>query len=132
MNYEVYSYNDLGFKVLMSYDDWRVAVLNYIDDCHIDHLKYVEAHHETDEVFVLLEGDAYLIFIEISLDKIVKIETIKLEKHKVYNIKKGVYHTQVLSEDAKLLIVEAKNTGDDNSIKYDLSPADLKMIKEAL
>jgi len=132
MQYETFEFNDQGFKVLMHYDNWRVAILNYIDDCKLEGLRYVEAHQETDEVFVLLEGNATLVFADINDDKIIKVNTIKLEKNKVYNIKKGIYHTQLLSTDAKLLIVEAKDTGDSNSLKHYLTINDLEKIKEAL
>lgn len=132
MQFETFEFNDAGFKVLMHYDTWRVAILNFVDDCKLDGLHYVEAHLETDEVFVLLEGEATLVFADIKNDVITQINAVKLEKNKVYNIKKGIYHTQLLSTDAKLLIVEAKDTGDSNSIKHYLSTNDLKLIKEAL
>ena len=40
-----------------------------------------------------------------------------------------MYHTQVLSENAKLLIVEEADTGDNNSDKYYLNEEDLERIK---
>ena len=132
MKYEVFEYSDLGYKTLMHFNDWRVAILNYIEDCHVDHLIYLEAHHKTDEVFVLLDGEATLIFADIADDNIINIKSVKLEKNKVYNIKKDVYHTQILSDDAKLLIVEQKDTGDSNSSKFYLNKDHLKLIKEAL
>lgn len=43
------------------------------------------------------------------------IEKIPMEKHKGYNVKKGVWHTHTLSEDAEVLIVENQNTSNLNS-----------------
>jgi len=41
-----------------------------------------------------------------------------MERGKIYNVKKGVYHTHTLSKDAKVLIVENDDTSDDNSPKF--------------
>lgn len=49
------------------------------------------------------------------------IEKVPMEKHKGYNVKKGVWHTHTLSEDAEVLIVENQNTCDENSPVYPLT-----------
>lgn len=105
-----YSYDDPGYLTLMSYQSWRVAFLNYIDELKPENIPYFEAHHKTDEVFVLLEGDAILYYLEDG-----KVMHVKMVKNKVYNVKKDVYHTHALSPDCKLLIIEEENTSDDNS-----------------
>lgn len=118
MHYEMFCNDDIGYRSLMHYNDWRVAILNYIDDCSIDEVRYFEAHLKTDEVFVLLDGEVTLFFADIDENQIINYSTVKLQKEKIYNVKKGVYHTQIMSKDAKLLIVEDKDTGDDNSVKH--------------
>jgi len=130
MKYEIFEHNDLGYQTLMHYGNWRVAILNYIDDCSIDNLVYFEAHHYNDEGFILLEGEAKLIFADIKENKIVDISRINLEKNKVYNVKKDVYHTQVLSKDAKIILVEEKDTGDATSSKFYLNKVEIEKIKE--
>ena len=40
-----------------------------------------------------------------------------MEINKTYNIKRGVYHTHTLTEDAKVLIIENRDTDDSNSPK---------------
>lgn len=107
-----YSYNDPGYLTLMRYQSWRVAFLNYIDELKPENISYFEAHHMTDEVFVLLEGSAILFYLEDG-----KVMHVKMEKNKVYNVKKDVYHTHALSIDCKLLIVEEENTSEANSSK---------------
>jgi mannose-6-phosphate isomerase-like protein (cupin superfamily) len=69
---------------------------------------------ETDEVFVLLEGSAYL---TIGLE----MTRVDLEPNKIYNVKKGVWHSHIMSPDAKVLIVENSNTSAANSEKLPLS-----------
>ena len=39
----------------------------------------------------------------------------RMEKNKIYNIKKGVWHGSAMSRDAKLLVVENQNTSRDNT-----------------
>jgi len=40
-----------------------------------------------------------------------------MQPNKTYNIKRGVFHTHTLSQDAKVLIVENQDTNDSNSPK---------------
>ncbi|PKK91580.1 MAG: hypothetical protein CVV62_00905 [Tenericutes bacterium HGW-Tenericutes-7] len=129
--YDIYDFNGIGYEKLFHHRDWRVAVLNYIDELEIDALKYMEAHNLTDEVFVLLEGSCHLFFAEVIHDEIKSICALNLEKHKVYKIPAGIFHTHTLSHDAKLLIIEEENTSDQNSPRIYLTEQDKEMIKEA-
>ncbi|WP_083235216.1 hypothetical protein [Acholeplasma laidlawii] len=88
MNYELFEFSQEGYKSLMTYQNWRVAILNYIDDCSLDGLIYFEAHHETDEVFVLLDGSATLLFLDVNDEKSLSIEAVHLEKIKFIMLKK--------------------------------------------
>lgn len=129
MNYEILKFEGTGYKELMRYNSWKVAVLNYIDELEIENLSYVEAHLETDEIFVLLKGEATLIF----YDPIVKkFSYLKLEPYKVYNVKLGIFHTHVISKDCSLLIVEESNTSETNSKRIYLTDEDRLKIKENL
>ena len=64
----------------------------------------------TDEVFVLLEGKAALVVGE-------EKNVYQMEKFKIYNVKKAMWHGTAMSPDAKILIVENHNTSADNSEK---------------
>lgn len=115
---EILEYKEPGFLELMTFQSWKVAMLNYTDELCIENIYYFEAHNETDEVFVLLEGEAIMYYL---IDQ--QIHQLKLKRNKVYNVKKGLYHTHVLSRDAKLLIVEESNTSYDNSKRIYLDEA---------
>lgn len=115
---EILEYKEPGFLELMTFQSWKVAMLNYTDELFIENIYYFEAHNETDEVFVLLEGEAIMYYL---IDQ--QIHQLKLERNKVYNVKQGLYHTHVLSRDAKLLIVEESNTSYDNSKRIYLDEA---------
>ena len=114
---EIYEFNEPGYEPLLAYNTWRVAMLNYIDELETDQIDNFQAHLETDESFVLLEGKCILFIGEKKGDSITSIDAIDMKPNKVYNIKKGVYHTHTLSKNAKVLIVENDNTSDDNSPK---------------
>lgn len=132
MNYEILSYDGTGYKKLMDYQSWRIAVLNYIDELEVDNLSYVEAHHETDEAFVLLKGQATLIFADVKDDEIQKFTRLDLEPNKVYNIKKNIYHTHTLTKDCQLLIIEEENTSDMNSKRIYFSNDSKNKLKEIM
>ncbi len=105
---EIYVNNEGGYEPTMHYGEWRVAIMNCSDMW--DKVKKYERHLLTDEVFVLLEGKASLLVGE-------ERKLYKMEKNKIYNIKKGVWHGAQLSPDAKVLIVENHNTSSENTEK---------------
>ncbi|MDX9691647.1 MAG: hypothetical protein RBT45_04265 [Acholeplasmataceae bacterium] len=116
-NYNVYDFNGIGYQKLFHYDAWRIAILNYIDELKIENINYVECHHDTDEVFVLLEGHCRLYFYNHEEG----FTYVDMDKHQTYVIPKDVYHTHVLDTNAKLLIVENENTCDENSTRIYLT-----------
>ena len=54
---EITGYDGEGYVPLIDYSHWRVAELRYCEELEVDKLKDMQKHDETDEVFVLLEGD---------------------------------------------------------------------------
>ncbi len=114
MDIEIKEYTAEGYSPVIDYESWRVAVLNYIDELEVPNLKTMQKHTLSDEVFVLLKGD-FTLFTAGAGEEIGTISSVKLEPYKLYNVKAGVWHTHTLSEGASVLIVENRNTCDDNS-----------------
>ena len=110
MAIEIYDYKDEGYERQMSYGEWTVALANYTDKWRRGNTTYIERHLETDEVFVLLMGEGSLLIGE-------EMREVKMELGKVYNVTAGEWHQLVVSEDAKILIVENANTSSENSEK---------------
>lgn len=107
---EIFDYNGKGYTRVMEFGAWTVALMNYaehLDMCHRDNPR-LERHNETDEVFVLVEGEAIMFIGEQKQEYV-------MEKNKVYNVRAGVWHATLLSRDAKLLIVENSDTSGENS-----------------
>lgn len=114
--YEILSYDEAGYSKVFSYLSWRIAILNHIDELELDALGYVECHHETDEAFILLEGNCTLIFARTDENhQITGFETVELEKNKIFIVKKGVYHSHILSKECKVVVIEEENTCYENS-----------------
>lgn len=126
---EIVSYDGEGYLPLIDFEKWRVAELRYCEELEVEHLKDMQKHNETDEVFVLLEGD-FTLFIGGKGDTIGEIEAIKLEPLKIYNVKKGTFHTHTPEKNATVLIVENADTCDDNSPKEDLTAKQKAIIKD--
>ena len=103
---DIIDYERAGYKPAVKVEAWRVAFLNYADV--FDKIMKLERHMETDEVFMLLEGEATLV---IGLEKTLA----PMEKHKIYNVKQGTWHNSKVSENAKVFIVENDDTTVNNT-----------------
>ena len=110
-NLEVFEYNGEGYNPTMNFESWRVAIANFGDHFDEERYNYLERHLLTDEVFILLSGDAKLV---IGCDF---SETV-MQTGKIYNVKKGTYHALLMEKDAKVLIVENHNTSRENTEYY--------------
>lgn len=108
MSVEIYDYNGEGYKAVMRYGAWRVAYLNHADRFKEENLVRIERHNETDEVFVLLEGEATLVIGE-------ALEKMPMEPYRIYNVTKGTWHHILTKEKTRVLIVENEDTSLENS-----------------
>ncbi|HEX7598879.1 MAG TPA: hypothetical protein VF518_11735 [Polyangia bacterium] len=111
---EIREYNEIGYRPLVDYGQWRVAALNYIDELLPQNLHAMQRHELTDEVFVLLAGRCIL-YLGQGEAAVEAIYAQDLEPFKVYNVKRGVWHTHTLNSEARLLVVENCDTSDANS-----------------
>ncbi len=121
---EIREYNGIGYAPLIDYGAWRVAILRYIDELLPENIDKMQRHDETDEVFVLLAGKCILFIGETGEDGLKAIHPVDMHPLKLYNIKRGCWHTHTLDEEAVVLIVENRDTTDENSTNLDLSPAE--------
>jgi hypothetical protein len=126
---EIREYTGAGYQPLVDYGTWRVAILNYLDGIHPEKLDSAERHIETDEVFVLLKGQGVL-FLGEGEAQVERLHPQVMEIGKIYNIKKDVWHTIVLSRDASVLIIENRDTGKHNSEYSPLQPAQRAFVIE--
>jgi ureidoglycolate hydrolase len=119
---EVHEYNGEGYKPLVAFEAWRVAVLNYTPELLPDHLDKMQRHNLTDEVFVLLRGRCIL-FLGEGQPGVERIHAVDLQPGKIYNVRKGCWHSHTLSPGGAVLVVENDNTSSANSNLVPLTPA---------
>ena len=126
---DIVDYNGEGYKPLVDFGSWRVAFLRYIDELIPENIQEFERHVETDEVFVLLEGQAVL-FLGEGGEEIQEIISIEMKPRKLYNVRKNAWHGCVLSRDATILLVENRDTGKENTNYIQLDPSQREQLIE--
>lgn len=112
-----------GYHPLIYYESWRVAFLNDTPKFHKENIKEMQRHNQSDEVFILLEGSFTLYVSDGGDDGCGRITEVPLEKGKMYNVRKGVWHTHVTGPNAKVIIIENADVSSENS---DYIAVDLK------
>jgi hypothetical protein len=118
-----------GYKPLVDFGEWRVAVLRFIDELLPERIDSMDAHQETDEVFILVEGKCVLFAGRVEGGEITDVSSIAMEPNKVYNVRRGVFHTHTLSKDAHVIIVENRDTTVDNTERLYLREEHKKEIR---
>lgn len=102
------------YQAAIDYESWRVAILNSSPQYTLDRLTIWQRHSQTDEVFVLLKGRC-LLLVAGNDEMPGEFWGEELVPGCVYNVKRDVWHTHLLDENASVLIVENRNTSLSNS-----------------
>lgn len=118
-----------GYRPLVDYANWRVAMLNYSEDLRVENITALQRHNQTDEVFVLLQGRCIL-FVGEGEQTVTAIHAREMSPRTLYNVKKGVWHSHTLSEDAMVLVVENRDTSYDNSPFCALTGEQQRVLRE--
>ncbi|MBI4731160.1 MAG: hypothetical protein HY781_03355 [Chloroflexi bacterium] len=126
---EIRDYTGAGYQPLVDYASWRVAIMRYSDPYAPEKIERVERHIETDEVFILLAGQATL-FVGDGETRLERLVPQAMEPLNLYNVKRNVWHTILFSRDASVLIVENRDTGPHNTEFADLAPEQRELIIE--
>lgn len=126
------SFDGEGVKRAVESGDWFVGIKNYKPGNDKDLFTSMERHFATDEVFVLLAGKCTLVIDVSPKGMCEELSCVPMEAGKVYCIHKSVWHTTVTSKDAKLILVENRNTSMENSEVLELSAAQLAALRKQL
>jgi hypothetical protein len=103
---EVYEFTGPGYKPLVYSQDWMVALLNYEDIMGLEKALEIERHVKTDEVFLLLKGQA--VFYLIAGDQ--PLQVAELKPGLIYNVHAGTWHNLLATQEAVFAIVENRDT----------------------
>ena len=117
---DITDYTGAGYQPLIAYGAWRVAILRYIDELLPENIGKMQRHNATDEIFVLLQGRCIL-FIGAGTDRVEEIQAEDMQPLKLYNMKRGTWHTHTLDQAATVLIIENDDTGLINSPEIELT-----------
>lgn len=121
---DVAEYSGTGYQSLVEFESWCVALINDGEEFHRENITFLECHDATDEVFVLLSGECTL-FLGDGDDTIGGISAVQLQKGKLYNVKRSVWHNLVTCPGTTVLIVENADTSRKNSRYLPVSPDSL-------
>jgi ureidoglycolate hydrolase len=111
---EIREYRGIGYQPLIDFETWRVAILRWEQGLLPENISFMERHTQTDEVFVLLAGQATLL-LGGNGDLVEEVYPQVMEMCRLYNVRQDAWHTILLSQDASVLIVENRDTGDENT-----------------
>lgn len=129
---KIESYDGEGLKRAVESGDWFVAIKNWKPANDIDGFDMLERHLKTDEVFVLLAGDCTLLVDRSPNDDCSDVGCVAMEPMKVYCIPKGVWHNTITSKDAKLILMENRDTSMENSEIKTLTAEERKVLRAKL
>ena len=107
---DCYNPQEAGYNPFLIGPTWQTAILNYALEESLEHIVKLDIHHFTDELFVLLEGEAVLIAAELNEQKIIGYDLQNMKPGTAYNIRRNVWHKIAMSEGSRVLIVENSNT----------------------
>ena len=122
---EVYGWTDQGYRPLVFSDGWMVALLNWEPSMDVEKATEMERHKETDEVFILLKGQAafYVATAE-------GLRVFEAKPGLVYNVRRGTWHNLIATHDVAFLIVENRDTHLRDTETRKLTPSEADTLKK--
>jgi len=124
---DIFRHEGAGYRALVYHEGWRVAILNDAGQFRRENTTFLERHDRTDEAFILLEGECALYIGEGGDGHPGAIRLLPMERGKIYNVKRGVWHNLATVPGTAVLIVENADTSPDNSPKMAVTPDMLPM-----
>lgn len=106
---ETYSHAGEGYNPFLIRKGWQVAQLNYLPEQAPANITKMDKHQQTDEVFILLKGQAILIAAEETTAGFY-FTCVNMQQGITYNIPVNTWHNIAMDEMAQVIIVERSNT----------------------
>ena len=122
-----YAYEGEGLTRVFENEKWMVGIKNWKPMNDIANINNLERHNETDELFILLNGQCTLLFANETAEGL-DIQAVEMEPMKVYNIPRTLWHNTVTRKDTKLALIEDSSTGSANSDNLDLTEAQIARV----
>ena len=106
---ETYIHTEDGYNPFFIKNDWQVAQLNYVSEQDPANIIKIDMHLLTDEIFILLRGNAVLIGATEQSGTLI-FECKKMLPGITYNIPANTWHNVAIEKEASMIIVEKSNT----------------------
>lgn len=106
MGVEIHTHVEVGYQPLVYSHDWMVALLNFEESMQPGKAVDIERHAQTDEVFILLKGQAALYVV--TGDE--PLAVVEMQQGLVYNVTKATWHNLLATRDAQFAIIENRDT----------------------
>lgn len=129
MEIKSYAFDGEGMGPVYKNEKWMVGIKNFKPANAAENMDSLERHNKTDELFALLEGTCTLIYANETEDGL-KLEKKVMEKGMLYSIPATLWHNTVTIPSTKMLLIEAPDTGADNSDFLTLDEAQRKALLE--
>jgi ureidoglycolate hydrolase len=124
-----YAFEGEGLTRVFENEKWMVGIKNWKPMNDIANINNLERHNETDELFILLNGQCTLLYANETADGL-DIQAVRMEPLKVYNIPRTLWHNTVTQKDTKLALIEDSSTGSANSDELKLTEAQIARVHE--
>lgn len=125
----VTSYHGGGVGGTVEGREYTILILNYLPRLHYSRIADMQRHLETDESFILLQGKAVL-FAAAGENAPGELEAYVMEPGVIYTVPKGIWHTQSMTEDVKILLVENSGTVAENSPRCPITAQQRQQIAQ--
>lgn len=117
---ERYEIEEEGYHPFLIREGWQIAQLNADEKQRVENIVHIDIHHHTDEVFILIKGNAVLIIATI-VDNEPMFELELMKPGIIYNIPVKTWHNIAMQEGSEVIIVEKENTHLSDFEFFDLS-----------
>lgn len=121
-----------GLRRVVESGGWFVGIKNWKAANDVAHFDSMERHMATDEVFVLLEGACTLLVDHSDEHDCTDIRCVPMERKRVYCIHREVWHNTITAKDAKLILIENRDTSMANSEVRALEKNEIAALRQRL
>ena len=97
-----------GFSRVIENSKWTIATIGYSEKYAESHFSTIARHLLTDETFVLLQGEATLVIGK-------ELSRVRMTPCVCYTVKAGTWHHLLVTQDARIIVVENSGTSRENT-----------------
>lgn len=106
-----------GFEVFLSNNDFKCAFITAHNQYSFGRIKLIKRHNDSDEIYVLLRGNATVVTTDDLNGEFTKTE---LLPYTAYNVNKSTWHYLAVSDDALIFVAESGKVSPENTDTEDI------------